>query len=149
MTADKMNIVEMQPAMLPSSFPVSDTRPTLPHYSKHDHTPSQYVSSRQSSKENRTPPPVEPSDYSPTSAHSVQSLGLNRAAYGSEHCSPPSLIAGKKRLANGVVKSDTEVAWGCPTQNQPSHSRNASDVSTISNTAVLEVRITDLQHTLT
>lgn len=139
-----MNIVELQPASLPSSFPVSDTRPSLPAtYSKHDHMQSQYVNSRHSSKENRTPPPpVERLDYSPPSTQSAQSPGLNRAAHDSAHDSPPNLAAGKKRLANGDVKDKDDTSRESPKQIKLGHSRNTSNLSTTSNAAMLEVTFT-------
>lgn len=136
-----MNVVELQPALLPSSFPVSDTRPSLSGaYSKHDHVQSQYVNSRHSSKENRTPPPTEPTEYSPPSTQSVQSPGLDRPVHGSLHDSPPNLAAGKKRLANGDVKDSSDTSRESPKQPKLGHSRNTSNVSTTSNAAMLEVR---------
>lgn len=135
-----MNVVELQPTMLPSSFPVSDTRPSLPgSYSKHEHVQSQYVNSRHSSKENRTPPPIERTDYSPPSTQSVQSPGLDRPIHGSVHDSPPNLAAGRKRLANGNVKDESDTSRESPKQPKLGHSRNTSNVSTTSNAAMLEV----------
>lgn len=135
-----MNIVELQPALLSSSFPVSDTRPSPPApYSKHDQMPSQYVNSRHSSKENRTPTPIERPNYSPASAQSAQSPAFNAPARGSEQNSPPSLAAGKKRLANGDVKDSRDTTSQSPKHTHMGHSRNTSTVSTTSNAAMLEV----------
>lgn len=135
-----MNIVELQPALLPSSFPVSDTRPShSAPYSKHDQMPSQYVNSRHSSKENRTPTPIEGPNYSPASVQSAHSPAFNAPARGSEQNSPPSLAAGKKRLANGDVKDNRDTTSQSPKQTQMGHSRNTSTLSTTSNAAMLEV----------
>lgn len=135
-----MNVVELQPALLPSSFPVSDTRPSLAgSYSKHDQAPSQYVSSRHSSKENKTPPPVEGIDYSPPSTLSYRSSGYDQPGHGSVNTSPPSLAAGKKRLANGDVKDTSDSARESPKQPKLGHSRTPSNLSTTNNAAMLEV----------
>lgn len=102
-----MNIVDMQPAVLAPSFPVSDTRPSpASPYLDHKQYSSQYADSRHSSKENRTPP--FGNRRSSQSSHSPQSNQGTDAPYGpgqvNGHQSPQHNAVSRKRSANGNVK---------------------------------------------
>jgi len=137
-----MNIVEMQPAVLQPSFPVSDTRPPQPAtYREHAHHAPQHMDSPDSSRDSRPATTSTRSDHqlstSPPSAQRQD--GQQNDALVNGQLSPQSATAGKKRLANGEVK---DAAPEASKLTHTGHSRSTSTVSNGSNATVVEVRQT-------
>lgn len=139
-----MNIIEMQPAVLSSTFPISGARPApSAPYLVHDHRTSPYAESRQSSKENKTPPlPEKQYNRIPISSPTVK--GLEAVGSGAiplkESLSPQSAVAGKKRLASGHVKEIDNTGSVKLDHSRSAHSRNTSSVSNASNETIVGAR---------
>lgn len=139
-----MNVVEMQPAVLPSTFPISDARPpkSAP-YIVHDNRASPYAESRQSSKENRTPPLPEKHYISPSiSPRAVKGVEIvaNGAVPLREPQSPQSTIAGKKRSASGQIK-ETEISGSVQSEHiRSAYQQDESSASSISNVIMTDAR---------
>lgn len=135
-----MNIVEMQPAALPPTFPVSDTRPAQPTtHLEHAPRAPQHADSRPSSKDSRPPTTSKRSEHqSPTSPRSARGQDEQpNDAPGNGQLSPQSAIAGKKRSANGEVKD------AGPKASRLTHTGRSRSISTLSNgndVTVVEVR---------
>ncbi|KAK5943805.1 hypothetical protein PMZ80_003086 [Knufia obscura] len=136
-----MNIVEMQPAALPPTFPVSDTRPSQPAtHLDHAHRAPQHADNRTTHKEGRPTAtasgvPEETTLISPRSAR--DSNEQSNGAHVNGQLSPQSALAGKKRSANGEVK---DTGSGASNLTNTGHSRSTSNVSNASSATVVEVR---------
>ncbi|KAK5087014.1 hypothetical protein LTR05_004185 [Lithohypha guttulata] len=136
-----MTLVEMQTAVLPPSFPVSDTRPSQSNpYLDHIQRPTKYADSRTSSKENKSPPVPENVEKqvfsSPLSAHGPDTELQDPL---STHTSPRSAVAGKKRSANGDFKEPTTKPLDEAGLTKTGHSRTASSLSNTSTASMHEL----------
>ena len=136
-----MNIVEMQPAALPPTFPVSDTRLVQPTtHLEHAPRVPQRADSRPSSKDSRPQTVSKRSEHqSPISPRSARGQDEQpNGAPGNGQLSPQSAIAGKKRSADGEVKGASPKASSSLTHT--GRSRSISTLSNGSNATVVEVR---------
>lgn len=134
-----MNIVEMQPAALPPSFPVSDTRPAQPTtHLDHAHRVPQHADGRPSPKDSRPPTANVTRDrHSSSSPRSPQAQERRpNGTRGNGQLSPQSAVAGKKRSANGELKDAGQEASSLT---DTGHSRSASTLSNASNATIVEV----------
>lgn len=142
-----MSVVEMQPATLPSSFPLSDTRPSRPN----TFLQSQYLGSRQSSKENKTPPSEgEREGIDRDHSTSPQSLVDHRSSVdGQKHTredlSPQAVVAGKKRSANGQVKEKEATDQDISQLTDAGHLKKYNNRSNRNSANLTEVSIVSLQ----
>lgn len=120
-----MNAVEMQPSVLPTSFSVPDTRSIQPAaYLEQAHHIPPYADSRQSSKENRSPPASTASTHLSASSSPQSARGHDQQPVTGQ--ASPQSVAGKKRTANGEVKA---IPAEAPKLTSSGHSRATSNVT--------------------
>ena len=129
----------MQPAALPPTFPVSDTRPTQPtaHLDHVKHAP-QHADIRPFSRDTRPSIASGLDDNSLSDSTRTPPGGSTQpnGVHVNGQLSPQSAIAGKKRLANGEVKIAGSEASSLT---NTGHSRNTSTASNASNSTIVEV----------